>query len=61
MSTYFREGQFQIYYNHNRFHASLEVDTLALAGGESKTRQTNLVCYRRESHCRRLVQLPMAA
>jgi hypothetical protein len=52
---------FQFYYNHNRFHASLAGDTPAQVSGESETRQTNLDCYRWESHCRGLVQLPVAA
>ena len=52
---------FQDYYNHNRFHASLGGDTPAQVSGESKIRQANLECYRRESHCHGLVQLPMAA
>ena len=37
---------FQDYYNHNRFHASLEGDTPAQVSGESKTRQANLERYR---------------
>jgi len=52
---------FQDYYNHNRFHASLEGDTPAQASGESKTRQADLERYRWQTHCRGLVQLPMAA
>jgi putative transposase len=52
---------FQDYYNYNRFHASLEGDTPAQVSGESTTRQANLECYRWQSHCHGLVQLPMAA
>ena len=52
---------FQDYYNHNRFHASLEGDTPAQVSGESQIRQANLECYRWESHCRGLVELPVAA
>jgi putative transposase len=52
---------FQDYYNHNRFHASLHGDTPAHVSGESKIRQTNLECYRWESHCHELIQLPIAA
>jgi len=54
-------GAFQDYYNHNRFHASLDDDTPAQVCGESKTRQANLACYRWQTHCRGLVQLPMTA
>jgi len=52
---------FQHYYNHIRFHASLEGDTPAQVSGESKTRQANLERYRWKTHCRGLVQLPIAA
>jgi hypothetical protein len=52
---------FKYYYNHNRFHASLGGDTPEQVSGESKIRQANLRCYRWESHCHGLVQLPMAA
>jgi hypothetical protein len=51
---------FQLYYNHNRFHASLEGGTPAQVSSESKIRQADLDCYRWESHCRGLVQLPVA-
>jgi putative transposase len=54
-------GTVQDYYNHSRFHASLEGDTPAQVSDESKTRQANLECYRWKSHCRGLVQLPVAA
>jgi hypothetical protein len=48
---------FQIYYNHNRFHASLEIDTSEQVSGESKTRQANQECYRWQSLCRGLFRL----
>jgi len=52
---------FQDYYNHSRFHASLEGNTPAQVGGESITRQADLEHYRRQAHCRGFAQLPMAA
>jgi putative transposase len=52
---------FQIYYNHNRFHASLEGNTPAQVSGEPNIRQANLESYLWQTHCRGLVQLPMAA
>jgi len=52
---------FQDYYNHNRFHTSLEGDTPAQVGGEPKPRNADLECYRWQAHCRGLVQLPVAA
>ena len=52
---------FQDYYNHNRFHASLGGDTPTQVSGELKISQASLENYRWESHCRGLVQLPMAA
>ena len=52
---------FKYYYNHNRFHASLEGDTPAQVTGESITSPTDLEQYRWQAHCRGLVQLPMAA
>jgi putative transposase len=52
---------FKDYYNHNRFHASLGGDTPAQVSGESRIRRANLESYCRESYCRSLVQLPMAA
>jgi transposase InsO family protein len=52
---------FQDYYNHNRFHTSLEGDTPAQVGGGSKTRRADLERYRWQAHCRGLVQLPVAA
>jgi hypothetical protein len=52
---------FQYYYDHIRFHASLEGDTPTQLSGESKNRQADLERYRWQAHCRGLVQLPMAA
>jgi len=52
---------FQDYYNHSRFHASLEGNTPAQVSGESITRQADLEHYRWQAHCRGLVQLPMAS
>jgi len=52
---------FKGYYNHNRFHASLEGDTPAQVSGESITRLTDLAHYRWQVHCRGLAQQPMAA
>ena len=54
---------FQDYYNynHNRFHASLGGDTPVQVSGESITRLADLNNYRWQTHCRGLVQLPMAA
>ncbi len=52
---------FQDYYNHNRFHTSLEGDTPAQVGGGPKTRSADLECYRWQTHCRGLVQLSVEA
>jgi len=52
---------FQDYYNHNRFHASLEGNTPAQVSDASKIGQADLERYRWQTHCRGLVQLPMAA
>ena len=54
-------GVFLEYYNHSRVHASLKGDTPAQVSGESKPRKANLERYRWQTHCRELVQLPMAA
>ena len=51
---------FQDYYNHSRFHASLEGDTPAQVGSEPRTKTADLECYRWQTHCRGLVQLPIA-
>ncbi len=52
---------FRDYYNHSRNHSSLEGDTPAQVSGESKTQQANLEHYGWQTHCRGLVQLPIAA
>ena len=52
---------FQDYHNHSRFHASLEGDTPAQVGGESRTTTADLECYRWQAHCRGLFQLTIAA
>jgi hypothetical protein len=46
---------FQDYFNHNRFHASLEGGAPAQVGGEPRTGNADLECYRRQAHCRGLV------
>ena len=54
-------GEFQGYYNAARCHASLEGHTpLAFASGHT-TLPADLSHVRRVSHCRGLVQLPIAA
>jgi transposase InsO family protein len=54
-------GEFQYYYNHKRVHASLGGDTPAEFAGESKTPRAKIDEFRWETHCRGLVQLPIAA
>ena len=54
-------GVFLEYYNHSRVHAALKGDTPAQVSGESKPRKANLERYRWQTHCRELVQLPIAA
>ena len=54
-------GVFLEYYNHSRVHASLKGDTPAQVSGGSITSKANLVDYRWQTHCRELVQLPIAA
>lgn len=54
-------GVFQEYYNHSRVHASLGGDTPKQVSSEPITRQADLEDYRWQSHCRDLVQLPIAA
>ena len=54
-------AEFQIYYNAARSHASLEGHTpLTFAGGH-RTKPADLNHVRWVSHCRDLVQLPVAA
>lgn len=52
---------FQRYYNAERVHASLGGLTPAEHGGESKPRRANLSDFRWKSHCRGMVELPIAA
>jgi len=52
---------FRTYYNHSRFHASLAGDTPEQVSSGSITKQADLNCYRWQTHCRGLVQLPIAA
>jgi len=49
------------YYNHSRFHSSLDGNTPAQVSDESIIREADLEQYRWQTHCGRLVQLPMAA
>lgn len=52
---------FRKYYNGHRVHAALEGDTPVQFGGEFITKIANLDDYHWQSHCRGLVQLPLAA
>ena len=54
-------GVFREYYNYDRVHASLDGDTPAEVNSEARIRNADLECYRWQTHCRRLVQLPLAA
>jgi len=54
-------GDFQHYYNHERVHASLGGATPAQVAGESVTSRAKIDDFRWQSHCRGLVQLPLAA
>lgn len=54
--------EFQTYYNRVRVHASLGGETPADAAGEvTATNRAKLDDFRWQSHCRGLVQLPIAA
>ena len=53
--------EFQNYYNRERVHASLDGRTPAEVSGESNREQVKLEEFRWQTHCRGLVQLPMAA
>ena len=53
--------EFQHYYNQERVHASLNGKTPAEVSGDSIREQVNLDDFRWETHCRGLVQMPMAA
>ena len=54
-------SEFTAYYNHNRVHASLKGDTPAEVAGEARTQCAKIDDFRWQSHCRGLVQLPIAA
>jgi hypothetical protein len=54
-------NEFKGYYNHERVHASLDGDTPAEAAGESVTSRAKIDDFRWQTHCRGLVQLPIAA
>ena len=55
-------GEFQYYYNQERVHASLDGDTPAVVAGESTiTPRAKIDDLQWKSHCRGLVQLPLAA
>ena len=53
--------EFQHYYNQERVHASLGGDTPAEVAGESWTPRAKIDDFRWRTHCRGLVQLPIAA
>ena len=53
--------EFQGYYNQDRVHASPRGDTPAKVVGEVTTKRANIENYRWRSHCRGLVELPLAA
>ena len=54
-------AEFQRYYNAERVHTSLGGTTPAEFGGESKSRRACLSDYRWKTHCRGMVELPIAA
>jgi len=54
-------GEFKDYYNHERVHASLGGDTPGEVAGESITPRVKIDDFQWQSHCRGLVQLPLAA
>lgn len=53
--------EFQRYYNAERVHASLDGVTPADFGGELKPRRADLSDFKWKSHCRGMVELPIAA
>ncbi len=53
--------EFKHYYNHERVHASLGGDTPAEVAGESKISLVKIDDFQWQTHCRGLVQLPIAA
>jgi transposase InsO family protein len=54
-------GEFQKYYNQKRVHASLDGDTPDEVAGGPKTQCAKINDFEWQSHCRGLVQLPIAA
>ena len=54
-------NEFKDYYNHQRVHASLGGDTPAEIAGESGASPAKINDFQWQSHCRGLVQLPIAA
>jgi predicted metal-dependent enzyme (double-stranded beta helix superfamily) len=55
-------GDFQHYYNHERVHASLGGATPAEVAGKSTiTTRAKINDFRWQTHCRGLIQLPLAA
>jgi hypothetical protein len=56
-----KRADFQTYYNAARSHASLEGHTPLFVAGEHTVARSKLNNVRWVSHCRDLVQLPVAA
>ncbi len=54
-------NEFKDYYNHQRVHSSLGGDTPAEVAGESGAWPAKINDFQWQSHCRGLVQLPIAA
>ena len=54
-------NEFKDYYNHERVHASLGGDTPAGVAGKSIIPRAKINDFRWQTHCRGLVQLPLAA
>jgi len=54
-------NEFKDYYDLGRVHASLGGDTPSEVAGESRTSPAEITDFRWETHCRGLVQLPIAA
>ncbi len=53
--------EFRAYYNECRVHSSLGGHTPGHSSGERANRQAVLRCFRWQTHCRGLYQLPVAA
>jgi len=54
-------NEFKDYYNRERVHASLDGGTPAEVAGESRAAPAKIDDFRWQTHCRGLVQLPIAA